>query len=405
MTDVLRNRDFRALWIGQSISGVGDRMIVVALALFVTETTGSSRDVGLVLSAYILPLVIFIPLGGVWADRVPRRELLIASDLVRGATQGGLALTIALGSPSLGVVMAFEATCATAEAFSRPALTGLLPQTVPEGQIQQANSMVSLSGTAAEFLGPALATALVVGAKFAAVFAVDSATFLVGVLTLLAVRARPRSDPQPCEGFLQELRLGGRAVRERRWVWVTLVVFATAAAIGFAPYFVLGPEIADHRYDSTTVFGVLVTMIGIGAAAGALIGSRWRPRHPLRAAFLVIPIWPLAFLAFALGAPLPLVIAAMIGAGLAMTLFEIWWDTTMIERIPPALLSRVSAWDWAGSFGLFPVSYLVVGMLAGSVSPSTLLAVGSVIAGLLLALGLLPEETRALESAALESAE
>jgi MFS family permease len=405
MTEVLRSRDFRALWIGQSVSGLGDRMIVVALALFVTETTGKSSDVGLVLSAYVLPLVIFLPLGGVWADRVPRRELLIASDLVRCATQAGLALTIAVGSPSLIVIMAFEATCATAEAFSRPALTGLIPQTVPEGQVQQANSMVSLSGTAAEFLGPALATALVAGAKFAAVFAVDSATFLVGVVSLLAVRPRPRGLPQPRESFMRELRLGWRAVRERPWVWVTLVVFAAAAAIGFAPYFVLGPEIAGDRYDSTTVFGVLVTMIGVGAAAGALIGSRWRPRHPLRAAFLVIPVWPLSFLTFALGAPLALVIVAMVCTGLAMTLFEIWWDTTMIERIPPALLSRVSAWDWAGSFGLFPVSYLVVGMVAGSVPPSTLLAVGSVIAALLLALGLLPEETRALESAALESAE
>src|SRR4051794_26693865 len=110
MTAVLRNRDFRHLWIGQSVSAVGDRMITVALALYVTQSSGgSTSDVGLVLTAYILPLVVFLPLGGVWADRLPRRGLMVGADLIRCAMQSALALTIVLGSPAIALVMVFEA--------------------------------------------------------------------------------------------------------------------------------------------------------------------------------------------------------------------------------------------------------------------------------------------------------
>jgi MFS family permease len=199
---------------------------------------------------------------------------------------------------------------------------------------------------------------------------------------------------------MRELAAGLRAVRSRPWVWVTLVVFSIAAAIGIAPFFVLGPAVAEQHYDSSTMFGLLVTMVGVGTFAGAILGLRWRPRRPLRTAFLVALAWPASLAAFAIGAPLALVLVAMVCAGVAIALFEIWWDTMVMELIPPELLSRVSAWDWLGSVGLFPVSYLAVGFLAASVSASSLLLIGTMGAALLLALGLLSEDTRTVESTA-----
>jgi MFS family permease len=398
MTKALSSRDFRLLWLGQTISTVGDRMIVVALALFVSESTGNPADVGLVLTAYILPLILFLPLGGVWADRFPRRGLMIGADIVRFAMQGGLALSIVFGAPSLLVVMAFEAACAVAEAFSRPAYTGLLPQTVPEDLVQQATSLSSLSQTAAGFIGPGLATALVASAGAGAVFAVDAGTFAASALFLLAVRPRQRGGESPRQGILHELKEGFMAVRSRSWVWVTLVVFSVAASVGFAPYFVLGPEIAEQRYDDNAVFGILATTLGVGTCMGALIGLRWRPTRPLRAAFLGIGVWPVTFAAFALGAPLPALFLAMVCTGVGVALFEIWWDTTLVEQIPPEVLSRVSAWDWLGSVGLFPLGYLAAGFLAGPFGASDVLLAGAAIAAVLLAVGLLPAETRRLRA-------
>jgi MFS family permease len=199
---------------------------------------------------------------------------------------------------------------------------------------------------------------------------------------------------------MRELMAGLHAVRARPWVWVTLVVFSAAAAIGFAPFFVLGPAVAEQRYDSSTIFGLLVTTMGVGTFAGAILGLRWRPRRPLRTAFLVLFAWPASLAAFAIGAPFVFVLVAMVCGGAAIALFEIWWDTVMMELIPPELLSRVSAWDWLGSVGLFPISYLAFGFLAASISASSLLLIGTVGAALLLVVGLLPEDTRTVESTA-----
>jgi len=94
---VLRHTSFRNLWIGQTASGLGDRLVVVALALFVTDLIGSATDVGLVLGAQTLPLVVFLLIGGVWADRLPRARVMIATDVVRGALHGLLAILIFTG--------------------------------------------------------------------------------------------------------------------------------------------------------------------------------------------------------------------------------------------------------------------------------------------------------------------
>jgi predicted MFS family arabinose efflux permease len=396
MTGALRSPAFRFLWVGQTVSTVGDRMIIVALALFVTQRTGSASDVGLVLAAYVVPMIVFLPLGGVWADRIPRRRLMIGSDLLRCATQAALALLITLGTVPLGLVMALEALCGAAQAFFRPAYTGLLPQTVPDEQIQSATSISSLSDTGASFVGPALATALIAAFGAGAVFFVDSASFAVSAILLLRVRSRPRGEGSPRTGVRRELRDGYRAVRTRTWVWVTLVTFSIAVCVGFAPYLVLGPTIAEQHYHHSNLFGVLATAMGAGSFAGALLGLRWRPRQPLKAGMIALVIWPPTFALFALGAPLGIVLAAMVLTGGAITLFEVLWDTTLIEHIPPEVLSRVSAWDWLGSVALMPVGYIAAGALASGVGADAILAVGAAIAAVLLVVGLIPEETRAL---------
>ena len=137
---VLRHRDFRLLWLANSASVVGDRIVVVALALFVVSLTGSATDLGLVLTAYGLPLIVFLLIGGVVADRLPRHRLAVATDVVRCALHALLAVLIVTGEVRIWHVMAIGVVFGTAEAFYRPAASGLLPQTVPEDEIQAANA-------------------------------------------------------------------------------------------------------------------------------------------------------------------------------------------------------------------------------------------------------------------------
>src|SRR5215211_3473650 len=121
---------------------IGDRVVLVALALYVTDI-GSASDVGIVLAAHALPLVGFVLLGGVWADRLPRHRRMIAADVVRAALHALLAALIFLGTPPIWSIALIEVGFGTAEAFFRPAYTGLVPQTVPAPKLQRAKAATS----------------------------------------------------------------------------------------------------------------------------------------------------------------------------------------------------------------------------------------------------------------------
>ena len=177
---------------------------------------------------------------------------------------------------------------------------------------------------------------------------------------------------------------------------MTVAVFALAVPLGYAPLFVLGPTIAEESYGSVALFGVVTALFGAGAFAGGLAGLRWRPQRPMRAAFCVIAAWPLVLIAFGLGAPVALVLVLAGATGAGFALFDVWWNTAMAERIPPAALSRVSSYDWMGSLVLLPVGYLLAGSVADATSAAGVVVVGGILTGVLLALGLVPRETRSL---------
>src|ERR1700677_5078802 len=189
---VLGQRDFRMLWIAQSASVIGDNIVLVALSLFIIERTHSATDLGLILAAQALPLVAFLLVGGVWADRLPRHRVMVATDLIRFALHALLAALIFASTVAIWQLVVIEMLFRSAEAFFRPAANGLLPQTVPEEDIQPATAVTGMSNNGAEFAGPALATALVLGAGAGWAFALDAATFLISAAFLSRVRPRER---------------------------------------------------------------------------------------------------------------------------------------------------------------------------------------------------------------------
>ena len=355
-------RNFRLLWLAQATSTLGDRIVFVALALYVDEI-GSPTDVGLVLGAHTLPLVAFVLLGGVWADRLPRHRVMLATDLVRGALHALLAALIFTGSIEIWQIVVIEALFGTAEAFFRPAYTGLVPQTVPETRLQDANAVRAFTENAAEFVGPAIAAALVLGLGAGPAFAIDAATFLVSAAFLARVRPRPRGEVPAREPVLAELRAGWGAVRERAWVWAVIVSASLVLLLSVAPLYTLGPSVAGDVYDDRGLYGLVLAAYGGGTLLGAIVSVRLRPRRPILAANLAALGWPVAVVAFAVETPVPAVVALWALAGIGIALFLVWWETALAQRIPPHLLSRVSAFDWMGSLALLPLGYLLAGPL------------------------------------------
>ena len=393
---VLRHPDFRYLFLGQAASMIGDRVVLVAIALFVTQTTGSPTDLGLVLGAQTLPLVALLLFGGVWADRLPRHRIMVATDLVRAALHTILAILIFAGRVRIWELVVIEACFGAAQAFFEPAYTGLLPQTVPESLIQSARALTQSMQNLAILVGPALATVLVLGVGAGEAFAFDAATFVLSAVLLLRVRPRPRGQAAAAAPLFEELRAGWREVRSRSWVWVTIAVFTGAVMCVYAQWFALGPVVARDHYGGVGVFGWVQTIVGVGSIAGSVAGFAWRPRRPLWTGLVLTLGWPLLNGAFALGAPFLVVVVLALVGGFGFSLCLIWWETALAHHIPPNALSRVSAYDWMGSLALLPLGYVVAGPLANAFGARTVLGVGSAIGVALLVLALLPRSTREL---------
>lgn len=402
MLRVLRNRDYRYAWVAHSFSILGDRIVLVALSLLVIKLTGDATDLGLVFAAWALTLVSFLLIGGVWADRLPAHRVMVATDVIRFALHAALAALILTGEVRIWQLVVIEGLFGAAEAFYQPASSRLLPETVPEEQIQEGNALRTLSENVAEFAGPALATGLVLGPGAGWAFALDAATFLLSAALLVRVRLRVRA-PAPDEAgepsLWQQVREGAREVRARAWVWATLASFCAALFFVLAPWYILGPVIAREQYGHIGVYGLVAAAFGVGTIAGAVVGIRWRPRYPIRIGMIAAVSWPLVGLVYGAGVTLVLVVPMCVIGGAGIALFDIWWKTALAEHIPPGKLARVTSYDWMVSLGLLPVGYALVGPISHALGAVTVIVGGSVLGFVALALGAVPRETRMLESA------
>jgi predicted MFS family arabinose efflux permease len=298
-----------------------------------------------------------------------------------------LAVLIFTGSVEIWHIVVIEAVFGAAEAFFRPAYTGLMPQTVPEELVQDASAATALVNNVAEFAGPALATALVLGAGASWAFALDAATFVVSAAFLVQVKPRRRGEVQQQGTMLTELRGGWKEFRTRPWVWGTVAIFCFMLIFAFGPYVVLGPTVSEDVYGSKGFYGVLAAALGAGTIVGAVIGFRWRPDRPLLAAFVLNLGWPAVIALFAVGAPKGLLIACFVLAGAGLSLFDVWWQTALAQRIPPHALSRVSSYDWMGSLALLPFGYLLAGPIGEAIGPAEVLIVGGAVGVAISALG------------------
>src|SRR5512143_1517144 len=218
----LRERNFRYLWIGRTASVLGDGLSFVALTFAVLGLHGSGTDLGLVLGSYSVPTVLFLLAGGVWADRLPRRAVMIGADLVRAVAQGILAAAILTGNASLPLFMLVAFASGTATSFFQPASTGLVREAVSAGRLQQGNAMLNMSQSAANLLGPVLSGILVVTIGPGWVFAIDGVSFVISATALAALRLH-LAPPVAHGSFAADLATGWREVVQRRWLPPSLV--------------------------------------------------------------------------------------------------------------------------------------------------------------------------------------
>lgn len=388
---------FRWQFAAQATSLVGDHVAPVALAFAVLEISDSASALGVALLARQLPLALVVLSAGVWADRLPRHRIMLGADAVRFGTQVLLGALVILGTAQLWHFVVLQAANGAATAFFQPAATGLTPLTVRRERVQQANALMSVALSGAVIAGPILGGALValMGAGWGLVL--DGLTFAVSALCLLRVRVPPRASIPNREGMWKELAVGWSEVRSRSWLWLGIVDLALFQLLLYSTYFVLGPLLAKKELGGAASWGLIVTMWGIGAALAGAIALRLRPRQPLVGAFLALAAVAPAMVLLGVGAPGLLVAAAGVAAGAGMVLGSLLWETTLQEEVPEQSLSRVAAYDWAGSMALRPLGYAVVGPVAAAISARwTLVAAAALLVATQIASALAPG-VRALE--------
>jgi MFS family permease len=376
----LQEKQFRLLWAGQAVCAFGDGLYPVALSFAIVELTDSAGDLALVFMTVLIPRVVLVLGGGVWADRLPRQRMMLAADVLRSSMQALTAAYLFSGRHDLWPLLVLSALYGAGDAFFQPAITGLVPQTVSPERIQQANALLSLTRNSVWLVGPVVAGILVSTAGSAWAFTVDAASFAVSAAFLALMRVPPGARAERT-GFVAELRGGWNEVRSRAWVWTSILYFSIWN-VALGPLFVLGPFVAKRSLGGAENWGMIVSCAGVGSLVGAAVALRVKPRRPLATGFLCFGL--VALEPALLAGPFPTVVVAVSAAvGFAGSAFgNALWYTALQERIPSASISRVSAYDWLGSIVFKPAGYAVVGALAAALGTSTTLFVSAaVIAG------------------------
>jgi MFS family permease len=376
MFSVLRQPQFRRIFLAQSVSTLGDNVAPIAVAFAVLATRDSAVDLGLVLAARTLPLVLFVIIGGAWADRLPRKGIMVASDMARLVTQGAFALVLLAPAVPLWALMALQAGNGVASAFFKPASSGLVQEAVAPGDRQRANALLSATTNVSSIVGPALAALLIAFAGNAWAVGIDALTFGVSALFLIGVVVPPRVLA-PRVGLGREIAEGFRTVVQRRWIGLSILGFAEFQLFVLASYSVLGPLIADREYDGAITWALVTSTAGVGALLGDALALRIKPTHPLFVGNLFsLGLVPL-LVALALTAPVPVLVVCALFFGISFSLPDTLWFTALQDNVPEHLMARVSSIDWMGSVALRPIGLAIVAPIAVLVGPGAVLVVAA----------------------------
>jgi MFS family permease len=396
----LRGRPFALLWSGQTISLLGDRVFQVALAWWVLEETGSAVAMGTVFIVSIIPMLIFLLIGGVMVDRFPRIRLMVISDVARGFIIGVMALLAFTDTLAIWHVYIISLLSGFVEAFFQPAYRAAVPEVTPEADLPSANSLTSLSGQFGGIAGPAAGATLVALGGSPLAFALDSLSFFISALCLLPLlkQSVAPQNPESSSGILGDLREGLAAVTASPWLWVTIGVAGLSNIAYSGPMEVGLPFLIEARGYDVGLLGLFYSASSAGAiAASAWLGRFARLRRrglTLYGAWLIVGLM-VVFIGLPLQAPQMLAAALVMGA--CNSILGLVWVNTLQERVPAHLLGRVTSVDYLGSFILLPVGYAFGGWASEQIGPATVFIIGGALQVLLVALGLLHKDIRTLD--------
>lgn len=367
----LRHRDYRLLWTGLAVALLGSGLWLVALAWQVIELGGGPVQLSVVTTAYSIGLLVCVLFGGIAADRLSQRSVIVVADSIRGVVLLGLAALALVGLLEIWHLATAAVLVGAGEAFLIPAYTALVPRLLPADELLAANGLEgTLRPIAQQATGPVIGGLVIAALSPGIAILVAGLTYLFSAGCVLAMNLRhepaavaDEAGPTGVRAMAADLREGWTYVRRTRWLLASLLFGTVFVLLILGPLEVLLPfAIRDQLGGDAREFGLVMAAFGIGGAAGALlISSRSLPRRYLTVMTLMwgVGAVPFVVLGFAQELWLMMVASAVVGAtgSAAMVI----WGTLLQRRVPDHLRGRISSLDFFVSLLLMPVSMALAG--------------------------------------------
>jgi MFS family permease len=411
--EVLGNRNFRLLWIGEGVSVLGDHFYMIALPWLVLQLTGDSFAMGTVLALSAIPRALLMLVGGALTDRFSPRSLMLASNAVRFVLVALLTGLVFADRVEMWMLYTLAILFGVSDAFFYPAQSSMVPQLVKKDHLQVANSLVQGTMMLTMLLGPALAGMLIAALGdghsesanmqgIAAAFGLDALTFLASLITLVFIKIPQNESHEVSENILESIRSG------LKFVWNDIPLraffFVVAAVTSFfnGPFNIGVPLLADTRFlEGAVAYGAILSAWGAGSLVGmTLAGILPRP-HPKRTGTVLLILVSVMGLGLALlGVSTSMIFAATIGLVLGSVdgYINVFFVTWVQSRAPKAFIGRLMSLLMFSSIGLLPISMTLSGALS-RVDVTLLLTVSGAIIALLGLVMTLNPTVRAMEPA------
>ncbi|WP_285027098.1 MFS transporter [Plantibacter sp. ME-Dv--P-122b] len=361
----LRHGAFRWLLAARTVGVLGNAAAPIALAFAVLDLTGSAADLGLVVGARSVANVAVLLFGGVIADRLPRRVVLIGTSLAASITQGVVAALVLTGTAAIWSLVVLSVVNGAVAAMSLPASAAMVAETVPAAALRPANALLRLGLNGGTILGASAGAGVVAVVGPGVGLAVDAASFALAAVCYGWMRLAQTARSASSGSILSDLRDGWREFSGRRWIWIVVAQFAVLNAAFVGATTVLGPVVADHSFGRAS-WGLIVAAQAAGLAVGALVALRWRSQRALAIGVGLMAVTAVPVAALGLLPSLPVLLVAFGLGGIALELFSIAWDQSLQTNVPREALSRVYSYDMVGSFIAVPLGETLVGPLAQS---------------------------------------
>lgn len=396
--DLWSIKNYRRLWVARFISNLGNGMAPTALAFSIFAMEGGDANaLSTILTAGMIPIVVMLPFGGVFADRMGRARVIAIMDAVLVPILLFEAYLFATNNATVILIAGLQVIIGVLNAFWWPAFTGLPADLVAEDKLQTANSYISLASNAAYIFGAAAGGWLVAAFSGAVAITADAATF--GIASFLVWGLRHTSSKSTNEtSVIDELIHGWNVFWSYKWVVIVVACFSMIVMALRASEGVLGPLIAKDFYSGASTWASITGAEGLGFLLGAVVATKWKPKYPIAMGMIVTLPASTFMLALALTLPVPVVMLAATVWGIGVELMMVWWITALQTHVPKDAIGRVSAYDAFGSLSFGPIGIALAGPLSIAFGAKPVLFGCAAVVVVMVGLSLFSREVRKLES-------